>query len=196
MPKPGPPRVFYDDFDLSKHMPGDYMSGAFSQMIYSIARFSGAKVIVEVGVWKGLTASLLVQAAHMNTGHCWGIDRGECKDEAKRRIDRLGLAHCWTYIQSDSAKAGQTWEHGPIDFLMIDAGHEYPEVVADRQAWIPHVKPGGYVFFHDYLHHMGAGVYRAVNEFIEEVRAENRWQYVPLHWEHGAMLMRKKGRGE
>ncbi len=187
------PQVFYDDFDLGPHLSSSYMSGAFANILYGIARFSGARTLVEVGVWKGLTATLLAQAARFNGGHAWGVDVGEFETEARQRVERMGLSEHWTYLTCDSAQAGQHWEHGPINFLMIDAGHGYESVAADIQAWIPHVAPGAYIFFHDY--NLTTGVWRAVNEFLEE-NGDEYTRSMKFCWEHGAMVVRRKAVGE
>lgn len=65
-------------------------------------------------------------------------------------------------IKCDSAYAAATWEHGPLDFIYIDADHSYEGCAADIDAWLPHLAPGGIIAGHDYgLYH---GVERAVNE--------------------------------
>ncbi len=191
------PVLYGDDWDLSAHQPSEYMSGAFAHMLYAIPRFLPARTIVEVGVWKGLTSSLLCQAMQLNgtKGRVWGFDNGDFESEARDRIERLGFTEFWTYVSQDSAKAGQHWDDGPIDFLMVDAAHDYKSVVADMQAWMPHVAPRGYVFCHDY--NPGTGVWRAVNEFVRDDQCDSKeYSAMPFHWEHGAMLLRRKGRGE
>jgi len=38
---------------------------------------------------------------------------------------------------------------GPIDLLFIDDGHYYETIVKEFELWKPHVRPGGWVCFHD-----------------------------------------------
>lgn len=61
------------------------------------------------------------------------------------------------FWRQDSYKAGQFWSNLniPIDFLIIDGDHTYSGVYADICAWLPHIKVGGYVLFHDYLERPG-----------------------------------------
>ena len=65
---------------------------------------------------------------------------------------------------------GITWEmanfvdDNSIDIVYIDACHSYECVMKDIESWIPKVKKGGIMAFHDYLS-MEYGVNQAVNEF-------------------------------
>jgi predicted O-methyltransferase YrrM len=55
-------------------------------------------------------------------------------------------------------------EHGPFDFIFIDAAHDYDSVVKDRAAWWPKLKPNGIFAGHDYPWHE---VKQAVTEHAE-----------------------------
>ncbi|MFN8666488.1 MAG: class I SAM-dependent methyltransferase [Gemmatimonadaceae bacterium] len=57
-----------------------------------------------------------------------------------------------------------------LDFVYIDARHDYPSVLEDLAAWFPKVRPGGIVAGHDYIDgNFPAGefgVKSAVDEFF------------------------------
>lgn len=57
-----------------------------------------------------------------------------------------------------------------LDFVYVDARHDYPSVMEDLEAWYPKVRPGGIVAGHDYLDGLFAagefGVKSAVDEFF------------------------------
>lgn len=38
---------------------------------------------------------------------------------------------------------------GPIDLLFIDDGHYYETICKEFELWRPHVRPGGWIVFHD-----------------------------------------------
>jgi len=61
-----------------------------------------------------------------------------------------------------------------FDWIYIDAGHSYADVLADARASAPKVKPGGHLVFNDFAHidsSLGRyGVHRAVVDFALEVR--------------------------
>jgi hypothetical protein len=51
-----------------------------------------------------------------------------------------------------------------LDFVFIDADHDYESVKADIEAWEPKVVPMGWIGGHDYNEWAFPGVNRAVNE--------------------------------
>lgn len=58
----------------------------------------------------------------------------------------------WVEIMS-SEVVGRRWNterRGDINLLVVDGGHFDIQVQSDMEAWLPHVAPGGLVFFHDY----------------------------------------------
>lgn len=57
---------------------------------------------------------------------------------------------CPYQILGDSKEVGKTWDKGLLDYVFIDGGHVDWEVRGDIAAWLPHVKPGGIIAFHDY----------------------------------------------
>ena len=69
-----------------------------------------------------------------------------------------------------------------LDFVYIDARHDYEAVAADIAAWIDRVRPGGLFAGHDYFdgQYQGAfyGVKRAVDEFCADrgLRVATTWR--------------------
>lgn len=51
----------------------------------------------------------------------------------------------------DSYGVGRIFWSEPIDILIVDGDHSYEGVSRDIEAWLPHMKPDGLIFFHDYL---------------------------------------------
>lgn len=54
----------------------------------------------------------------------------------------------------------------PIDVLNIDSDHTYETTKEEITKWLPLVKPGGLVMFHDYRHPNAPGVSEAIEELI------------------------------
>ncbi len=53
---------------------------------------------------------------------------------------------------------GKSWDVGrnwpfQVDMVFVDGAHHDEAVMADIVAWKPHVRPFGYMLFHDYNHH-------------------------------------------
>jgi predicted O-methyltransferase YrrM len=66
-------------------------------------------------------------------------------------------------VKLPSTEAAKLYEDNSLDFVFIDAAHEYESVKSDIEAWYPKIKFGGYIGGHDYVRGE-YGVYRAVDE--------------------------------
>jgi predicted O-methyltransferase YrrM len=66
--------------------------------------------------------------------------------------------------QGESAEVAEKWSR-PIDVLFIDGDHSYEGCSTDMKAWIPFVREGGWVAFHDSSEE---GVVRAIEELFPE----------------------------
>jgi cephalosporin hydroxylase len=64
-----------------------------------------------------------------------------------------------------SIEAAQRYQNGSLDFVFIDAAHDYENVRADILAWRPKVKVGGYLGGHDFILNY-PGVIQAVHELV------------------------------
>lgn len=54
------------------------------------------------------------------------------------------------YIVGMSSEVGREWSRGKIDLLIVDTDHTEATTREEIEVWLPHVKPGGLIFFHDY----------------------------------------------
>lgn len=81
---------------------------------------------------------------------------------AKERLgeDRL--------IRKTSIEAVKDFKDESLDFIYIDACHQYQEVSRDLGMWYPKVRVGGIVSGHDYVEAYDFGVIQAVNEFVKD----------------------------
>jgi predicted O-methyltransferase YrrM len=69
-----------------------------------------------------------------------------------------------------SLAAANRFNAGELDLVFLDADHSYAGVSADIAAWLPKVKPGGWIGGHDYENPDPAfrfGVTEAVDEWAE-----------------------------
>ena len=66
-------------------------------------------------------------------------------------------------LEGTSWEMAEKVEDQSLDFIFIDASHQYEHVVKDIKAWTPKLKPEGVIAGHD-IHF--EGVLKALNEFI------------------------------
>ena len=86
-------------------------------------------------------------------------------DEFQENIKSCGVDDVVIPIQSTSILAAEQFEDNSLDFVHIDASHEYEDVLNDIKSWYPKVKPGGMITGDDYL---WPGVNKAVNEYFKD----------------------------
>ena len=101
------------------------------------------------------------------------MSQGEHEDNYNETKNRLapygGRSDIWRLTSVEGAKQVPD---GSLDFVYIDARHDYESVLEDLNAWFSKVKPGGIFAGHDYVDGMLAqgdfGVKSAVDEFFAE----------------------------
>ena len=80
-----------------------------------------------------------------------------------------------TELRMYSEKAADLVENGSLDFVFIDAQHDYDSIKQDIALWEPKVKRGGLLSGHDY-HPKFPGVVKAVNElFVPNIGSNDVW---------------------
>lgn len=138
----------------------------------------------EVGVMKGEYSELLLRTwrgRRLISIDSWPLAEGVDPDDPVRGVgaqdafiaetrSRLAPFGERSEIRrADSLAAAAEFEPGSLDFVYIDADHEYESVRADIHAWHERIRPGGLLCGHDYYdgYRDGAmyGVARAVDEF-------------------------------
>lgn len=114
----------------------------------------GRHRIVEIGVWHGVTTTVLARAM-AREGVLFAVDpfpKG-----------RLGVSLHEYIAHSEVARAGHpdvrwlrtrgeeapTLVDGDVDFIFIDGDHSYDGLRGDWEAWAPRIKIGGVVALHD-----------------------------------------------
>ena len=152
-----------------------------------ILRRCGLNLGVEVGVERGVFSSILFKV-HPGL-KLYGVDAWQeyagYRDHVKQdRLDEFfrstksrmkGLN--FEPIREFSIKAARRFEDESLDFVFIDAAHDYDSVKEDIAAWAPKVRKDGIVSGHDYmnLNHTDQdgmvtpyGVKQAVNEWVDQ----------------------------
>lgn len=123
-------------------VPGAQVTQDEKQCIHDIATgYNRADVVmVNIGIMWGCTLWCLRAGAPLArlVGVDISPDGWPIKDKDELRAE---------FVRADS----RTCEFdGLIDMLLIDGDHHYEVVHADIENWLPRIKKGGVVIFHDY----------------------------------------------
>ena len=148
-------------------------------------------VFVELGCWKGRSSCFLaVEVVNSQkdiklnfVDHWKGSDEPEHDSDPEKdlifsiftkNLSKACVAH--SIFRTDTVSAAGLFEDNSVDFIWVDAGHEYSEVKADIEAWWPKLRAGGVMGGDDLPMN---GVKQAVTEMFpqHEVGSENGWQW-------------------
>lgn len=70
-----------------------------------------------------------------------------------------------TLIRKLSMEAVLDFEDESLDFVYLDANHDFDFIMSDLIEWTPKVRQGGVVAGHDYYHFTNSGVIEAVDAY-------------------------------
>lgn len=164
---------------------------AIIKRIGNSSYFTGA----EIGVYKGKMSRELLRK--MPNLYLYMIDRWQEYNDTEKRENNysgmsekrqesfdvaynkaLGVNREYPYRSSimaqDSISASHRFIDNVLDFVFIDGDHSYNAVLSDINAWLPKIKPGGWICGHDYHREP---VMKAVNEIFDcvELDEDNTW---------------------
>lgn len=154
-------------------------------------------VFVEVGSWLGKSSAFMgteiLNSRKSIQFHCVDTWEGTPGEDIHTSIkEHLPTTLMETFLHNIepvqdaitihkclSIEAAKEFSDYSIDFLWIDAGHTYEDVMSDLIAWFPKLKLGGMIGGHDYTRDW-PGVVKAVNNFFKD----KYWVYqvFPSSW--------------
>jgi predicted O-methyltransferase YrrM len=119
----------------------------------------GPRNIVELGTWTGNSA--FAWLACPNT-FVWAIDNVDNASSLREDVKRYGWENRLSFLKGDSVAWATPleskllgppawgWSSEPfIDLLYIDTSHEYLQTRREIEAWLPHLKHGGWLVLDD-----------------------------------------------
>lgn len=150
------------------------------------------ELAVEIGVYRGEFASQLLDT--WKGRYLYLVDPWESLsdyDDPMNSGDRnADLGSCLLRLEPHTGRffvrrtrselEAVHWPENTMDFIYLDANHEYEHVRQDLEIWWQSLIPGGIFACHDYLSINLPGVKRAVDEFV----AKHQLQ-LHLTWETG-----------
>jgi hypothetical protein len=93
------------------------------------------------------------------------------------------VAGHYTAIRQQSAVGAEMYANETLDFVFIDAAHDYDSVKADITAWLPKVKAGGILAGHDWHY---ASVQQAVLELLPNATSMFNYSWLVENGSQGA----------
>jgi hypothetical protein len=175
------------------------------QELYSnmVEHFTDGSHFVEVGSWKGRSASYMGVEIYNSEKQikfdCVDTWLGSVEHHDKNSpffVQELIDDKDWLYyqflnntrpvcdiinpIRLSSLDAVNQYPNRSLDFVFIDASHEYNDVKKDILSWYPKIKKGGFIAGHDYT--TFDGVKQAVNELL--IDKKMNCSLIKSYWIH------------
>lgn len=123
-------------------------------------------VLVNIGAYmESSTISVLHDRPDM---YAFSIDTEACQ-VGLDNLAHFGVADRVVRVLGKSQDVGRHWRW-PVDMLYIDGDHSYEACRADVDVWLPWLKSGGIVAFHDYGTRHTPGVVRVVHETMGDLK--------------------------
>jgi hypothetical protein len=83
-----------------------------------------------------------------------------------KNVVDCGFGETITLIISDSINAARLFNDASLEWVHLDARHDYASVKADIEAWLPKVKAGGWLSGDDYDEQKWPEVVQAVSDLL------------------------------
>ncbi|PYS97145.1 MAG: class I SAM-dependent methyltransferase [Acidobacteria bacterium] len=105
---------------------------------------------------------------------------GTFAGELHKNVLACGYGDTISLIIADSLTASRLFGDASLDWVHLDARHDYASVKADIRAWLPKVKPGGWLSGDDYDELKWPEVVKAVGDLLPRATAwtTGQWRYV------------------
>ena len=144
-----------------------------------VKEFPSGSKFVEVGAWKGKSAAYMAVEIINSEKNIdfYVIDTWEGSEEHMQNPELKDLYEIFmsnmkpvenkfTPMRMPSLEASKFFGNDSLDFVFIDAAHDYDNVVADLKAWYPKIKKGGVLAGHDFYPDQPTwgDVYKAVKD--------------------------------
>jgi predicted O-methyltransferase YrrM len=151
---------------------------SFPRLYASMVQQFDDATFVEVGTWLGRSAAYMATeiANSKKNIKFFCVDTWEGSEEHKNMVKNRDIyqeflnntepvKNIITPYRMLSHEAVERFEDNSLDFVFIDASHDYDNVMNDLKAWYPKVKQNGVFAGHDYIQSW-PGVKKAVGEFF------------------------------
>jgi hypothetical protein len=171
--------IFYEE--MVKTLPhqstiveiGSFLGRSIIHLAQTMKRYRKCLRLVSVDSFIGSESDPMVMDAVSAHG-------GSLLGAFKKNLLACGVADCVEVVINDSITASRQFLNGSVDVVFLDGDHSRSSVAADIRAWIPKLKPAGYLAGHD------IDTYASVGEGIADMlgsqaisidHSQNLWQF-------------------
>lgn len=137
----------FEEFESAEYTPGlDGKIATQLMFMYGKAINKKTPLILELGVDKGLSTTVFLQACEDKNGKLVSVDIKDCSD--------ISGSERWQFVQSDSTDVEYVLSQAPelkdgIDIIYIDSMHAKDHVQKELTRWFPYMKEHSWIFFDD-----------------------------------------------
>ena len=116
------------------------------QFIGSLINMTGAKAVLEIGVFEGETSIKMIEALPVGSYYV-GID---INDYRKHKLGKPGVAV--DFILGESIKVLANMPENHFDFIFVDGDHSWENILPEFKEIERVIRPGGVIAYHDSIH--------------------------------------------
>ena len=147
------------------------------ELMYDIGIMSNHRELtgVEIGCHRGESALIISSFPFIKKLTC--VDLLQYPEFEQRLKEKIN-SNVVNFVQASSIEYADLIENNSVDFVYIDAKHDYDSVKQDLSVWFPKVKIGGFLAGHDYDKNQWPDVVQAVDEFFSYTL--KTWATVPM----------------
>jgi len=132
--------------------------------LYCLSKMTNPKIIVELGTGRGDSTTGLLLAAQECNAVLYTTDsapnRGNIPEWLREEKNVVVL-------NEDGVAFGKKWGEKLVDFVFVDTSHSYEQTTKEIETWMPLLKHGGIMTFHDTVTHAD-GVMKAIKDYLNK----------------------------
>jgi cephalosporin hydroxylase len=156
-------------------------------LLYRLPRgLKEGSIILEIGSYLGASSTFLAAGAKECGSVVYCIDTWMndamsegCRDTYDQFIlNTRKFAGQIRPIRGGSLQVARQFSE-KIDLLFLDGDHSYAGCHCDAEAWLPKLRPGGIIVFHDTW---AEGVWRTIQEFVKPLEISSGHMIDTTYW--------------
>lgn len=163
-------KAIADWSDIHEHVP------TLALAVFAVGFNITPPLVIELGVRSGVSTHAFLYALGCTGGQLWSVDINPPPPIA----DPL-----WHFVQGEdcSQQVLDQLPQRPADIVFVDTDHTYEQTTAEINTYVPRIRKGGYMIFHDtalerFDHHISPQPPFPVAKAIDELLPEDQYDRV------------------